>query len=562
METLSSSKTQNWLSWFLRGLLILGFLVLIGRLIELQVVKGSYYRTLSEGNRIRRVSIIAPRGKIYARGGEVLVGNKEAKKRVVFDPQKGYEKINDIEGAASDEIIGEWVRDYKLGEAAAHLTGYLGEVDADEVGKIDAKCPEKGPRKLGSLLGRGGLEEMYECILSGVDGEELVEVDSLGKRVRTLGRREPVAGQNIKTSIHYRLQKKVAELMSEGKVLPRVGYQTTSGAALRGAVVVTDTRGEVLALYSSPSYDPNIFVAESDPRKITAILEDPNSPLFNRAIGGAFHPGSVFKPVVATAALEEGKIDESFTYEDTGQITIKTIYGTFTYSNWYFTQYGRTEGEIDIIRAITRSTDTFFYKTGELLGIEKINQWANKFGLAERTGIDIPGEISGLVPSPEWKERVKGERWFLGNTYHISIGQGDIALTPLGLNMAITTIASGGEWCRPQVRKAVQAEEGKCKDLEISSESIRLVKEGMKGACSSGGTGFTFFDFETPTACKTGTAETSEEGKTHAWFTAFAPVDFPEIVATVLIEKGGEGAYVAGPIAREIFNYWFTNKSP
>lgn len=534
--------------------------MLSARLFELQVVKGSYFRLLSEGNRIRRIVINAPRGNILGRGGEVLVGNREVRKVVIFDPEIGFEKVDATLNADSSESIVEWVRDYGLGEEFAHVSGYLGEVGSDEVDKVDPKCPNKGPRMLGKVTGRSGLEEMYECTLSGIDGEELVEVDSGGNKIRTLGKRNPVPGDDIKTTIHFGLQKKVAQLFSETK----------------GAVIVTDTNGEVLAMYSSPSYDPNMFVKPGNSEKIIEILENEDLPLFNRVIGGAFHPGSVFKPMVAVSALEESIIDEDYIYDDPGIITINSPYGTFSYSNWYFTQYQGKEGKIGLARAITRSTDTFFYKLGELLGIDALDSWANKFGLGEPTGIDIPGEIAGLVPSPLWKEKVRKEPWFLGNTYHMSIGQGDIALTPIGVNQAISVIASGGLYCTPHIFQTSPASPSssrldgrdkagrvnyKCRDLGLSKKTISLVKEGMVGACSPGGTGFTFFDFSQKTnisvACKTGTAETDEKGKTHAWFSAFAPADDPEIVATILVEKGGEGAYVAGPIAREIFDYWF-----
>ena len=543
METLSSSRGQSWLSWFLRGLLILGFLVLVGRVIELQVIKGAYFRRLAEENRIRRVPIAAPRGKFLARGGEVLVGNREIKRRIVFDPEEGYQKLDETTGAAEGEIITEWIRDYKIGDAFAHVSGYLGEVSADELGKIDAECLEKGPKRLGTWVGRTGLEEQYECRLSGLDGEELIEVDSKGRKERTLGRREPIQGEDIKTTIHFQLQKKIAEKM----------------AGKRGAVVVTDTRGEILAFYSSPSYDPNIFVTRID-EEILKALEDEEMPLFNRAIGGIFHPGSVYKPLVAVAALEEGEVDENFEFDDPGVITIDSPYGLFSYRNWYFTQYGRREGKIGLTRAIARSTDTFFYKLGEFIGVDKLNDWSHKFGLDEPTGVDLPGEIAGLVPSPDWKQKVRGERWFLGNTYHMSIGQGDIALTPIGVNAAIAAIAANGDYCTPHIVMAEGLENFQCKDLEISDKTIALVKEGMQGACSPGGTGFTFFDFQTPVGCKTGTAETGDRETTHAWFVAFAPIDFPEIVATVLVEKGGEGAYVAGPIARTIFDFWFLER--
>lgn len=535
MERLSSANTQSWLGWFFRGIILLVFLLLFARLIELSLIKKDYFKALAEGNRIRRIPINAPRGKILARGGEVLAGNKEIKNKVIFDPVEGYQKSRDITGVSEDEIVTEYVRDYPLGEALGHASGYLGEVDENEVGKINPFCPEKGARTLGALVGRSGLEEEYECTLSGINGEELVEVNSRGEKIRTLGTKEPIAGQDIKTTIHYDLQKKVAESM-EGK---------------KGAMVVTDTKGEVLALYSSPSFDPNAFIKE-DKREVASLLENEDLPFFNRAIGGAFHPGSVFKPVVAIGALEEEKIDEEYTFEDTGQITIDTPYGNFTYSNWYFTQYGGKEGEIGLTRAITRSTDTFFYKVGELLGPENIAEWAGRFNLNKETGIDLPGEVSGLIPTPDWKKNIKGERWFLGDTYNISIGQGDLSLTPIALNTATSTIANNGTICLPRL-----VEEPQCRKLEISGENLSLVKEGMVGACSQGGTGFTFFGFEPQVACKTGTAETFKEDVTHAWFTVFAPQNIPEIVATVLIEEGGEGSRDAGPVATEIFEFWF-----
>ncbi|TEU02099.1 hypothetical protein E3I18_01615 [Candidatus Woesebacteria bacterium] len=527
---------QSWLAWFLRGVLILGFLILIGRLIELQIIKGKYFKTLAEGNRIRRLPIAAPRGQILARGGELLVGNKEVKKRVVFNPKEGFQKLDDITNVPEDELISEPIRDYKLGASLAHVTGYLGEVNETEVGKVDPECPEKGPKRIGALTGRTGLEEFYECKLNGIDGEELVEVDSLGRRIRTLGKREPIPGQDLKTKIDFNLQKEVAKAM-EGK---------------KGAIVITDTKGEVLALYSSPSFDPNLFVKGGESSQIQAVLKNKDLPLFDRVISGSFAPGSVYKPVVAVAALEEGEIDENFIYEDTGQIEIKTPYGDFTYSNWYFNQYGGTEGEIDLVRAIARSTDTFFYKLGEFVGIDSLVEWSHKFNLGKKTQIDLLGEAEGLVPTPEWKKRVKGESWFLGNTYHMAIGQADLALTPLSVNTAISVIASEGELCPPKISQTPE-----CSSLGLDRKSLDLVREGMVGACSQGGTGFTFFDFEPQVACKTGTAETNEEGKTHAWFTVFGPAEEPELVLTVLVEKGGEGSQVAAPIAREIFDYWF-----
>lgn len=539
MENLSALKSDSWLSWFLRGVLTLTFLFLFARLFELQIIKGGYFRALSEGNRVRRMPIPAPRGKIIARGGEVLVGNKEVRKRLVFKPDSGFEIIDDTPGS-NGEIISEWVRFYPLGEKFAHASGYLGEVSEDEVGKIDPKCSEKGPRDVGTLVGRSGLEEEYNCRLSGVDGEELVEVDTAGHKIRTLGKKEPKAGEDIKTSIDFGLQEKVAGVMS-GK---------------KGAAIATDPNGEILAFYSTPSFDPNLFVEKDKDREIKSLLSNPELPFFNRAVGGLFHPGSVFKPLVAIAALEEGKIDKNYTFNDPGVIKI----GKFSYSNWYFNQYGRTEGTIGLVRAIARSTDTFFYTIGELTGPEAIAEWANKFGLGSPSGIDIPGEIGGLIPTPEWKLKLKGEQWFLGNTYHFSIGQGDVALTPLGINSLTRVIADEGALCPPKILKSDNLPS--CQKLPVERQNIDLVREGMRQACSPGGTGYTFFDFTSQVACKTGTAETSPEGEPHAWFTLFAPYDSPEIILTVLVEKGGEGSRIAGPLARDIMDYWQLSKNP
>lgn len=486
MLMLASTRNQSWLVWFLRGLLITGFIILLVRLAELQIVKGSYYRDISEENRIQHIPIPAERGKIYARGGEILEGPE-----------------------------------------FAHVTGFVAEASKDEIGKIDPECPEKGVRKLGQFVGRGGINEKYNCILTGADGEELVEVNTKGVKIRTLGIKTPISGNDVHTTINYELQLKAVKAMGNKK----------------GAVVATDKQGEVLVFYSSPSFDP---------RNIKDYLKDKNLPFFNRVIGGLFHPGSTFKPITAISALEEGVIDKEFRMRDEGKITVKTLYGEFTYNNWYFTQYGKTEGEIDLVRALARSTDTFFYKIGEMVGPNALADYSHRFGLDTLTGIDIPGEVKGLVPTPEWKKKVKNEDWFLGNTYHMAIGQGDLAVTPIALNQAILAVATG-KLCRPHLTG-----EASCKDMALKKENLEIVKEGMRQACQPGGTGYPFFDYPGVVYCKTGTAEVGEKGLTHAWFTLFSD----DIVLTVLVEEGGEGSRVAGPIAREIMNFYLLQKNP
>jgi len=534
MKTLAAStKNESLFSWVLKGLLVVSFLFLIARLFELQIIKGNYYRSLSEGNRIRKVKIVAPRGKIYARGGEILIGNKKIEKKIEFEDNGEINKVEAKDINENDLVITEYQRYYPLNEAFLHIGGYVSEANEDEVGKINPKCPEKGVIKLGSLLGRGGLEQYYECVLSGIDGEELIEVDTLGRKVRILGLKEPVAGKDIRTSIDYDLQKELPNLMTDKK----------------GAVIVSDLLGNVISLYSNPSFNPNYFGKKQYFEQVNHVLNDDNSPLFNRAIGGIYHPGSVFKPVVAIAALSEGKIDKDYKYLDEGVIKVND----YSYSNWYFTQYGRTEGEVDVVRALARSTDTFFYTIGGMLGPDYIAYWAKKFGLGKGTNIDIPGEVKGLVPTPSWKYEVKNEQWFLGNTYHISIGQGDLVVTPAEINIETSVIANSGKKCDLTVlSKEINKN---CEDLKIKSDYLNEVKEGMVEACSSGGTGYTFFDFEPKVACKTGTAETNLDGKTHAWFTVFGPSDYPEIVATILVEGGGEGSSVAGP------KYWVIRKN-
>jgi len=312
----------------------------------------------------------------------------------------------------------------------------------------------------------------------------------------------------------------------------------------KGAAIVTDMNGQILAYYSSPSFDPN---------DIVSFLKNPDLPLFDRVIRGTFHPGSVFKPIVALAALEEGVIDKNYTYNDTGIITVNE----FTYTNWYFTEYGRTEGLVDLTKAIARSTDTFFYKIGELTGPNNIAKWASLLDLDKITGIDLPYENKGLIPTPDWKKKTIKEPWFLGNTYNMSIGQGDVSVTPVEINTFISTIANNGNLCKPHFFG-----NDNCRNINIKQSNINLIKEGMKAACSEGGTAYTFFDFSSKhngqtIACKTGTAEVGTDGTPHAWFTLFTPADKPKIIVTVLFEKGGQGSQVAGPVARKIVDYYF-----
>lgn len=278
------------------------FLILFAKLFETQVLKGSYYRSLSEENRIRHIPIPAPRGSILARGGEQLATNVEVKERIKFKENGGYEITDDLTGATPEEITTNYRRSYPLGAAFAHASGYLAKASDAEVGKVDPDCPEKGVVLSTAMIGKTGLEQEYQCQLTGIDGEELVEVNTIGKKVRTLGRRDPIPGRDLKTTIDYNLQGEVASQM-QGK---------------KGAAVVTDSSSKILAFYSEPSFDPNLLITREDKAKIASLLQDPNLPFFDRAISGTFHPGSVFKPAVAISALQEGVIDNNYLYTDTG----------------------------------------------------------------------------------------------------------------------------------------------------------------------------------------------------------------------------------------------------
>lgn len=493
-------------------LYLLALLVVVAvRLVDISVIKHQYYYALSEENRLKKIIINAPRGRILGSGNEEIVSNTDVPMRIVFDQQQGFTKVSD--NSPNPQFI-ETKRQYIFGSDFAHLTGYLG-----------LPTPTEGGPDI--LRGRGGIEEAYNANLLGSAGEVIFEVDTRGAAVRILGVRKSIPGRDLTTNLNVGLQRKVAELMVNFK----------------GAVVVSDPKGRILALYSAPAFDP---------AEITSFLTAPNQPLFNRAISGRFHPGSAYKLVTSLAGLSNKVINKDTLYKDQGFIEIKTSYGQFTYNNWYFTQYGRTEGEINIVKALARSTDTFFYDLGEQIGIDGLDLWARKLGLNETSGVDLPGETEGLIPNPLWKEKTKGEKWFLGNTYHVAIGQGDVELSPLAVNNLTRIIANGGLECSPRVVGIA-----KCEDLNLEDEVLEIIKEGMVGACSQGGTGYTFFDFKRPVACKTGTAETWEKDVTHAWFTFFTPVENPQIIVTVLVEGGGEGSKTAGPIARSIADYWF-----
>ena len=506
---------RGWIIWVW---VVVLFGILGVKLATLQLFYGGRYRILADENRIKQIKIPALRGQITDRNGNVLARS---------DISEKYDEILKL-------TLEKSTRGYPAGEAAAAAVGYLGQIKEDEVGllkELDKYLP-------GDWIGRDGVEAVYEEDLRGEDGGRLVEVDNGGKVVREMGRKEPKVGKDLKLSLDLSLQRTALEAM-EGK---------------KGAVVASDPRtGEILTLISSPSFDPNSFVNAQYQVSNAQYLIDPNLPLFNRAIGAVYPPGSTFKMVTMAAAISEGKVNPGFTYTDTGIISV----AGFKYSNWLFTKGGGREGTIGFARALTRSTDTFFYKIGEMTTLELLAKWAKNLGLGEKTGIDLPGEVAGLIPDPEWKEKAKGEKWFLGNTFHMAIGQGDVLTTPIQINQMTNILATGGKKCTPHLK---YDQLNKCGNVQISEEALKLIKLGMEGACAPGGTAFPLFGFDVKTACKTGTAEyVAENGKmrTHGWLTAYAPLQDPVISITVVVEGGGEGSNVAAPVVRKMLARYF-----
>ncbi len=510
-------------------ILILSFSLIVGRSFELMIIKGGRYYKLARRNRIREISVPAARGKIVDRNGKVLAEDVVSWK----DEDDNWISKDDalrliIDGEIVSRVL---LRSYPLSHSSAHITGYLGKVNDLEV--ANSRCLEKRMSFSSTdWVGRGGLEEMFDCLLVGREGKKMVELDAQGKLVREIGQVRPEKGDNLEITIDTDLQKDVWDLISDKKA---------------SVVVIKPNSGEILSLVSSPSFNPNDFGIKANSEKIYSWLNDEQGlPFLNRAVSGAYHPGSVFKMITSIAGLEEGIISGETEVEDTGVIKV----GDWEYGNWYWLEYGRKEGLVNLVKALKRSNDIYFYKIGEWVGADNIAQWARNFGFGEKTGIEIPGEVKGLVPSPEWKLDFKGERWFLGNTYHYAIGQGDLLVTSLQVTAMSAAIANNGVYCQPHLMKD---KEKNCRNLEIGKDNLSLVKMGMVEACCSGGTGFSFFDYLPQVACKTGTAEVGDgSGDAHAWFTLFAPADNPKVAVTVFIERGGSGADQAGPIAKKI----------
>lgn len=553
--------------------LFLGLVLVLSvfRLFSLQLASGEYYRGLSNSNRIKTVVIHAPRGTIFDRDGRPLVYNTPGYREIAQEKTKliSQDEAISLIAKGDKKLEIDSLRSYPYKDSMAHVLGYIGQVSSAQL-----KSPQYFGYSSGDIVGQMGIEEEYENLLKGTDGKELDETDNMGKVVRKLGATDPVPGQNINLTLSAPLQEEVYKAMSGVK---------------KGAAIVTTPTGEVLALVSKPTFDPNLFTqgegykvaSSSSYQSVSDVLSDSNSqPFLNRVISGVYPPGSTFKIVVATAGLSDNVIDTNWSIEDTGIINV----GAFSFANWFYTDYGGKDGTVNVVKGIKRSNDIFFYKLAEKIGVDKLSATAQKFGLGKVLGIDLAGEEAGLVPTQEWKLKNVGEPWYLGDTYHYGIGQGYLLTTPLQVNTWTQAVANGGTIYKPHLLKNLGDQ--KIATNLFGPNTTDPVREGMIEACQTGGVAWPLFNFTVKNAklpidgknflsvasasadtravtvaCKTGTAQHgSESTLPHAWITLFAPAYNPQIVLTVLAEDSGEGSNVAGPIAKDILTDWFTKE--
>ncbi|MDP3974187.1 MAG: penicillin-binding protein 2 [Candidatus Daviesbacteria bacterium] len=555
------SEINPWKITTVQTVLLVIFFMLFVRIFHLQIVSGKINKELADGNRIQIKITHAPRGVIFDRNGKILAAASPAFRLIDEDPPADGKKSRLIsrEQALELEVKNDPraqhlevdnVRTYPMSEMMAHVIGYVGEISPQQL-----LSESYSDYRLGDRVGQEGIEAQYERYLRGKDGGEIIEVDSTGKKVRTLRKNSPIPGQNIYLTIDSDLQKKIYELMDN--------YLKESGGCC-GAVVVSDPNsGQILALASFPSFNPNFFTKSEYEDKIAGVLSDPNFPILNRVTGGTYPPGSTFKIVSSLAALDSGKITPETTFLDNGVLYL----GTFKFSNWYFNQYGRTEGAVNLVKALRRSNDIYFYEASIKIGKEPIIDWAKKLYLGKKLGIDLPTEVEGLVPDEEWKIKTFDTIWYPGDTLHMAIGQGFVLSTPLQILGITSYIAANGELYKPQLLDKIESRDFLARDFDpqiltsklISENHIKTIQEGLEQVPASGGTAWPFFTFPIATAGKTGTAEYGDpDDKTHAWYTAYGPSDNPKIAMTVLIEGGGEGSSVAAPIVKEAFRWYFS----
>lgn len=587
-EKIEKPIKENILKIFLIFIIvILG--ALFFKSFELQIIKGNYWQSLAEENRVRSYPIQPLRGIIYDKNKIPLAINipkldltiipNDLTKRKDFnqiieklarDLEKPKEEIEKkiqeninlpypiivaediptekallLETEFSDiseiSVNKDSRRQYQDGPIFAHVLGYLGKATKDEVSGKNYF--------LDDYIGRSGIENVYEDSLKGIYGEELIEVDNLGVKQKVLAVKDSLPGKDIILSIDSDLQKEVYNALKA-----KLNTLNTSRAA---AIAVNPQSGKILALVSFPSFDNNEFVKGLSVEEFDKIEQNKNEPLFNRAISGNYPPGSTIKPLIASAVLEEGVISPDKQINCLGSINIVDKYNShifWTYNDW------KAHGLTNMIKAIAESCDVYFYTVGggygdiEGLGIENIGKYLKLFGWGNDLGVDLPNEKPGFIPSPEWKKQTRNEDWFVGDTYNCSIGQGDITVSPLQAVMAIAAIANGGKLFQPQLLN--DAEPKIINQDFIKKEFLETVRKGMREAVVSGSSR-ALGDLPVQAAAKTGTAQISKTLAPDSWFTVFAPYGNPEIILTILVENGGEGSSTALPVAKEILSWYF-----
>jgi penicillin-binding protein 2 len=595
----NDERPPTWKIALLQYAIAVSFLGLLIGYWRLQIGEHRQYQELAERNRIRNLPVIAPRGRILDREGRVLADNFPAfsvllmressvtlaPERVVgiarglqIDPVElqhliertaklprfqpvllkqsaSLEDISFVESHRVEypelDLIQVQQRLYPKRQVAAALLGYVGEVSEETIAKPGSTY------RPGDVVGKFGIEGEYNQILSGRDGMRRVVVNSRGQEMGLLSTINALPGNDLRLTLDLDLQ-----MVAEASLGDRAG-----------AVVAIDPRtGEVLAMVSHPSFDPNDFAKRIDPKEWDQLTGDPLKPLMNKAIQAQLAPGSVFKIVMAAAALETGTVSPDFIVHCAGAVT---IYGHL-YHDWGFEKH-QSHGTVNIHKAIRESCDVFFYTMGKMLGIDKIDYFAKGLGLGARTGIDLPSEAPGLIPSPEWVQRVFKRKWYAGETISVAIGQGADAVTPLQLAHTIGGVAMGGVFHRPHVAFQDQLRalgddppDTSPHDFPLSDETIAALKSGMWAVVNEGGgTGGSARCPGIDIAGKTGTAQVvsmelqkaskSKEFNFNAWFVGYAPADKPEIVVAALVMQGGHST-VAVPIARDVIKAYFDKK--
>lgn len=539
-----------WRITFFAIVCITLFFIIFLRLFHLQIIQGKVNRNLADGNRIQTKIIHAPRGVIFDRNGKILAANSpafrltskttEGKKKTQFITREQALEMEVKKDPREADLEVDNARNYPLKEKFAHVVGYVGQISEEQLKEDEFKKYNSGDQ-----VGKTGIEAEYEKLLRGIDGGEIIEVDSMGRKIRTLRLQPPVPGQNIYLSLDASLQEKLYEQMKKAI--------SESGSCCGAAVASDPTNGKILALVSLPSFDPNLFSQNTDDSAITEIFTRSDSPALNRVIGGTYPPGSTFKIVSSLAALASNKVTADTAFQDNGVLNL----GPYQFTNWFFNQYGKTEGSVNLVKALQRSNDIYFYEIGRIIGENAIADWSRKLFLGKKSEIDLPGEEKGLVPDNEWKEKNYDQPWYPGDTLHMAIGQGFVLTTPLQVLGITSFIASNGILYKPEL---LLSEKPKILASNlIPKKHIDLIKEGLNLVPKDGGTAWPFFNFPIPTAGKTGTAEYGDpKNKTHAWYTSYAPADDPKIVITVLVEGGGEGSSVASPIVKEVYRWYFS----